>query len=126
MPTPAEDSSFLSRWSRRKAQVRQEESAGAASPPAAVAVVAVASEPAQPVTLEAAVALPVALPVPTPAHQLPAAPAQPSNPAPPPPTMADVAALTRDSDFSRFVGRSVQPDVKNAALSSCLPTPTST
>jgi hypothetical protein len=27
-----------------------------------------------------------------------------------------VAALTRDSDFSRFVNAGVQPDVKNAAL----------
>jgi hypothetical protein len=37
--------------------------------------------------------------------------------APAAPTLADVAALTRDSDYSRFMGRSVQPDVKNAALS---------
>jgi hypothetical protein len=27
-----------------------------------------------------------------------------------------VAALTRDSDYTRFVGRSVQPEVRNAAL----------
>jgi hypothetical protein len=36
--------------------------------------------------------------------------------APPAPTLADVAALTRDSDYTRFVGRNVQPEVRNAAL----------
>jgi hypothetical protein len=30
--------------------------------------------------------------------------------------MEDVARLTQDSDYSRFVGRGVDPDVKNAAL----------
>jgi Protein of unknown function (DUF3306) len=113
MPTPAEDSSFLSRWSRRKAQVRQEESPGAvAAPPVAAVAATAVAEPAPQATLEAGVALPVAAPVATPAAAAPAA-----APQPPAPTMADVAALTRDSDFSRFVGRSVQPDVKNAALS---------
>ncbi len=34
----------------------------------------------------------------------------------PPPTLEDVAGLTRDSDYSRFIARSVQPEVKNAAL----------
>ena len=32
------------------------------------------------------------------------------------PTLADVARLTPESDFSRFVATGVQPDVKNAAL----------
>ncbi len=39
-----------------------------------------------------------------------------AQPAPPSPTLADVAALTRDSDYSPFMARGVQPDVKNAAL----------
>ncbi|WP_157268131.1 DUF3306 domain-containing protein [Azohydromonas aeria] len=34
----------------------------------------------------------------------------------PPPTLADVAELGRESDYSRFVARDVAPDVKNAAL----------
>ena len=32
------------------------------------------------------------------------------------PTLADVAALTSDADFSRFVGRQVSAQVRNAAL----------
>jgi hypothetical protein len=44
-----------------------------------------------------------------PAHAL-------AKPAPPPPTMADVALLTRDADYTRFLGGSVSPEVKNAAL----------
>ena len=34
----------------------------------------------------------------------------------PPPTLDDVAALTREADFSRFVAADVDPGVKNAAL----------
>jgi hypothetical protein len=40
-----------------------------------------------------------------------------SEPEPPPlPTLADVAALTRDSDYSRFVAAGVDEGVKRAAL----------
>jgi hypothetical protein len=35
---------------------------------------------------------------------------------PPAPTLADVAQLTRESDFARFVAPGVDGDVKNAAL----------
>ncbi len=106
MPIDTEDSGFLSRWSRRKAQVR--EGAAPAEPlvPPVVSTVAMPAPPAA-----AAVSVhPAVQPVPqaTPATQAPAEP---------PPTLADVALLTRDSDYSRFMARSVQPDVKNAALS---------
>jgi hypothetical protein len=37
-------------------------------------------------------------------------------PQPPAPTLADVAALTRDSDYSRFVAAGVDEGVKRAAL----------
>jgi hypothetical protein len=37
-------------------------------------------------------------------------------PSEPPPTLADVAQLTRDSDFTRFVAPGVDTDVRNAAL----------
>ncbi len=111
MPIDTEDSGFLSRWSRRKAQVRE----GAApaepqpQPPAAVSAVAIPAPPAA----VAAVAAPV-----HPAAQTAAEPANATQaPAEPPPTLADVALLTRDSDYSRFMASSVQPDVKNAALS---------
>jgi hypothetical protein len=36
--------------------------------------------------------------------------------APPPPTLDDVKALTPQSDFSAFTGRSVSPEVSNAAM----------
>jgi Protein of unknown function (DUF3306) len=113
MATETEDAGFLSRWSRRKALVQQ----GAVLPaPAALAVPA--NVPAAP---------PAGAPLRAAAPQAAAArgdgsadigtDATPTPPAPPPPpTLADVATLTRDSDYSRFVGRSVQPDVRNAAL----------
>ncbi|MEY2875605.1 MAG: hypothetical protein RLZZ373_2976 [Pseudomonadota bacterium] len=86
---------FLSRWSRRKAQVRQ----GAP----------VAALPPMPV-----VAKPVARVEPVPATPAPVA--EPPPPAQPAPTLADVAQLTPASDFTRFVARGVDPSVKNAAL----------
>jgi hypothetical protein len=79
---------FLSRWSRRKAEAR--DGVPTAETPAPV-------EPAPP--------------------PVPAAP-QAADPAPaePLPTLADVAQLTRDSDFTRFVAPGVDTDVRNAAL----------
>lgn len=88
-----DDSGFLSRWSRRKAQVRQ-------------GVVPVEPPPAASVAVA-----PVAAPVetgPVPVDVVPAAP--------PPPTLADVAMLDRDSDYARFVAPGVDSTVKNAAL----------
>jgi hypothetical protein len=92
---------FLSRWSRRKTLVRQGE---------------VPAEPVQPQPLPPAA--PVTAQPPAPAD-LPAADAQPlvaATPPPPPPTLADVATLGRDSDFTRFVAPGVDSTVKNAAL----------
>lgn len=93
----ADDEGFLSRWSRRKQQVRS----GQPLPP----------EPAP------AAAAPVPVPAPV-AAPLPAAPVAeaPAPEAPPPPTMADVEGLTPQADFSRFVARDVSPEVRNAAV----------
>jgi len=88
----AEDAGFLSRWSRRKAELRS----GVATVP-----------PVPPVPEPAVVAV---------APPAPVAEQQPNPAAPPAPTMDDVALLTRDADFSRFVAPSVDGDVKNAAL----------
>ena len=90
------DAGFLSRWSRRKAiQAR-----GARVP----------DEPAAPLP-SAPVAVAVA------ANDAPAfEPVAPEAPAVPPPTLDDVAALTRDADFSRFVAPGVEDGVKRAAL----------
>lgn len=87
---------FLSRWSRRKAQVQR------GLPPADPAL-APAAAPAAPA------------PAPAPAP-VAAAPAVPAPAAPPPPTLDDVALLTPDADFSRFVAPQVDGEVKNAAL----------
>lgn len=86
------DGGFLARWSQRKARVREglpvaEAQAPATPPPTRVAVPA--SAPRQEPTPPPAVA---------------------------PPTLEDVALLTRDSDFSRFVAPNVDAGVRNAAL----------
>ena len=91
---PEPDGGFLSRWSRRKVQVRQGAPVAEVPP-----MPAVAARPVAPVA-----PAPVAVPPP---------PAQPAQPAP---TLADVAQLTPASDFTRFVARGVDPSVKNAAL----------
>jgi hypothetical protein len=82
---------FLSRWSRRKLDVREGN--------------AVEAEP--PVTEVPAAQVAPAVPV---------APAVETEPAPPPPTLEDVKSLTPESDFARFIQQDVAPDVKNAAL----------
>ena len=97
MTTEAPPDGFLSRWSRRKAQVRD----GAAALPVA--------EPAQ-VTAAAPAAQPV-VEAPVVARAAPA-----SAEAPPLPTLADVAQLTRESDYSRFVAGGVDEGVKRAAM----------
>jgi hypothetical protein len=86
---------FLARWSRRKAAVeRGLEPAAEARP--------VEPLPAPPIApAPVAVAAPAAEPAPAP---------------PPPPTLDDVAALTKDSDFSRFVAPDTDTGVKNAAM----------
>ncbi|AQV95330.1 DUF3306 domain-containing protein [Cupriavidus necator] len=81
------DSSFLSRWSRRKAAVRE-----------GVPV------PAEPLTPPAAEAVPATTE---------ASPAAPEVPAP---TLADVAALRPGDEIARFVVRGVDESVKRAAL----------
>ncbi|MBP0621398.1 DUF3306 domain-containing protein [Cupriavidus consociatus] len=85
------DSSFLSRWSRRKAAVREG--------------VAVPAEPAQPAETPS-------LPVPPEA----AAAVPEAEPEVPPPTLADVAALHPGDNIARFVARGVDETVKRAAL----------
>lgn len=125
MPVNVEETGFLSRWSRRKVLVRQGGAAAEPEPPIALSVPA---EPEAPTAL-ARLAEPAAPDLgPAPAQVSTQPPAQPSAQlsaqrpaqlpeAPPPPSMLDVAALGRDSDYTRFLGPSVQPDVKNAALS---------
>ncbi|MFO1339106.1 MAG: DUF3306 domain-containing protein [Burkholderiaceae bacterium] len=91
---------FLSRWSRRKADVRRGE--------------AVADEPLPSAPLPAAGPAAAPLPLTTPPLAEHAAPPGAERPAAP--TLDEVATLTPASDFSRFVARDVAPEVKNAAL----------
>jgi uncharacterized protein DUF3306 len=102
---------FMSRWSRRKALARQGAVTSASAttsdpaattpiPPAAAPTIAVAASPDTAQT----------------AQQAAAGASAPAAQQPPPPTLADVAGLTRESDYSRFVASDVDCEVKNAAL----------
>ncbi len=101
----AEEDGFLSRWSRRKAVVQ------GGKPALAEPVLEPRAEPAtDPLTA------PAGLPELRSPTLPPTDPTPPTQPEPAPLTLADVAALTRDSDYSAFVARGVSPDVRNAAL----------
>lgn len=92
---------FLGRWSRRKQEARDPETASQSE-------VEVAAAPDLPLQREAPVA---------PVQQLTAQPAAQPTAAPRPlPTLQDVQALTPESDFSSFVTRGVAPEVRNAAM----------
>ncbi len=92
------ESSFLSRWSRRKAADRR----GEPEP-----------DPAQPADEPAAAHV---VPVPAPAPAPVAAAAEPVPDAPPLPTLEDAARLTPADDFAPFVAQGVDEAVKRAAL----------
>jgi hypothetical protein len=87
---------FLGRWSRRKTEARTRE-----------------AEVAQPLAEPVLDAL--AVPVDESSREAVAPRAQDPN-APALPTLEDVAALTRESDYSLFVQRKVAPEVRNAAM----------
>ena len=89
-----QDGGFLSRWSQRKLGTKLDEPAPLPEP------------------------LPAPLPTPAPLAAATHAvePELPEPPAPPPLTLDDVAALTPQSDYSRFVARTVDSPVRNAAL----------
>jgi hypothetical protein len=96
-----EGQGFFSRWSQRKAEVRQAEAAAqkpVAAPPSALAPPPAPALAEQPVAAQ-------------PAQQRPPAPAAPNAP-----TLADVQALAPGEEVSRFMQRGVDPQVKNAAM----------
>src|SRR5437762_11393367 len=86
----SEDDGFLSRWVRRKAQAK--------------AGVVTEGEPAPVVA---------PTPLPTAAEASVEIPAEQQSP---PLTMDDVAALTRESDFSRFIAPEVDESIQRAAM----------
>ncbi len=101
-----QDDGFLTRWSRRKVQVQR---GVAVDAPAAEAVLADAAPTAETLAGAGATA-----PLVRAEAQPPAEPQAPAEP--PPPTLAEAQSLTRDADFTRFVSRNVDPEVKNTAL----------
>ena len=104
---------FLSRWSRRKVQVRQ--GGTPADPVAAPLPDLVVSAPAAQHALQAVPAS--VAPLAPPQQPLPQQPPPQQPPPPPPaPTLADVALLGRESDYARFVAPGVDAGVRNAAL----------
>lgn len=91
-------SGFLSRWSRRKAEVREGRAPEEIKPIPSVAPAVAASSAA-------------VLPVPTQSAGQVA-----NQQTKPTPTLADTQQLTPESDFTDFMARGVAPDVKNAAM----------
>jgi hypothetical protein len=94
---------FLRRWARRKIEVREGREP-APKPVTMPDVPPAADAPAAALLAEAA-----------PPLSAPAAAAEPA-PVRPLPTMADVAALDKDADFSAFVARGVDQAVRRSAL----------
>jgi hypothetical protein len=95
---------FLGRWSRRKLDAKEGQLPETEPLPPKPADASVNAAPA-PVAAPDAKGPDAGLTV----GEAPAAPE-------PPPTMDDVRALTPDSDFSRYTGSQVAPEVKNAAM----------
>jgi hypothetical protein len=102
-----EDDGFLSRWSQRKNRVRDGETV-AEAPTAAVDDSTVSATKARPAPV-----LPSAGPD---EHDGAVTANSASADKPLAPTLDDVARLTRDADFSRFVAADVDGGVRNAAL----------
>ena len=104
----SEDDGFLSRWSRRKVQAK----AGvvpveAVEPVEPMPVVTDAAPKRQPIPNAPVADGPVTAPVTSAPETLPP---------PPPLTMDDVALLTPQSDYARFVAPNVDENVKRAAM----------
>jgi hypothetical protein len=111
---------FLSRWSRRKALARE------GTAPAGAPTTTQGAPATKPLDVEAQPAPTAPGSVMRPREEDAAEPgssaragsgaATPLRDTPPPPTLADVAQLGHESDFTRFVAPGVDSEVKNAAL----------
>ena len=103
------DEGFLARWSRRKAGIASPLDERSDVVPAAAAA---APTPASPTTTAA----PSDVARGEPAKAADAAGTTSPPTVPPLPTLADVAALTRESDYARFMAPGVDRSVRNAAM----------
>lgn len=103
------DDGFLRRWARRKAENRQRDGEPvSAAAPAPLPTPAHAGARADTVApADAGTCAHARAPVPAGA---------PEAPPRPPPTLDDLARLTPDADFSAFVARGVDTDVRRAAM----------
>ncbi|WP_137919235.1 DUF3306 domain-containing protein [Hydrogenophaga sp. 2FB] len=99
-----ENQGFLSRWSRRKVEARHGDPLPDVSPPEATRPLDEAPAHGEAARARAALS----------SGSCDAG--QPDSKGPPPPTLADVAMLTRESDYARFVAPEVSGEVRNAAL----------
>ncbi|WP_119154551.1 DUF3306 domain-containing protein [Caldimonas tepidiphila] len=99
---------FFSRWARRKSEVREGRAPEEPPKPAPAA-----DRPPAAAGSVVPPAVPSASPEPVPP---PGAPAAAGNEPLPLPSMEDVARLTRESDYSAFMRRGVDEDVKRAAM----------
>ncbi|MEO8281757.1 MAG: DUF3306 domain-containing protein [Ideonella sp.] len=113
----SEDDNFLSRWSRRKTELKSVRIQDGVAPDIGLApnAASLASEKPRPdgsggLQRQAEPTFD-ALPA---GAGLPAADVE--SAAAPPPTLADVALLTRDDSYARFVAPDVDPAVRNAAM----------
>jgi hypothetical protein len=101
---------FLGRWSKRKLEVKEGKAVEAEPAP---------QPPPQP-TAESGRGSEGLAVAPSPSAEEGrdegAAAVDAQQPPDPPPTLADVADLTPQSDFRRFIARDVTPDVKSAAM----------
>ena len=108
---------FLSRWSRRKADVREGRPLDEPKPAPSIVNAEVRNPQALTPSAATATAVTSATRADNPeASSAASAEHKDAQAAIPQPTLADVQQLTPDSDYSGFMARGVAPDVKNAAM----------
>ena len=108
---------FLSRWSRRKADVREGRPLDEPKPAPSVVNAEVRNPQAPTPSAATATAVTSATRADKPeGSSVASAEHKDAQVATPQPTLADVQQLTPDSDYSGFMARGVAPDVKNAAM----------
>ena len=107
------DEGFLSRWSRRKVEVKQGAVTEDRPRPEPIAQPEIATPAGSPITGDTPTSL---APAGRGIEGEGAAPTEPVEEATPPPTLEDVAHLTPSSDYTPFLTRNVDESVKRAAL----------
>ena len=108
---------FLSRWSRRKADVREGRPLDEPKPAPSIVNAEIRNPQALTPSAATATAVPSATRTDNPeASSAASAEHKDAQAAILPPTLADVQQLTPDSDYSDFMAHGVAPDVKNAAM----------